>query len=313
MKSLIVVISFVAMVMIAYTRQVKADIFLDSFDGPSVDYSKWFGPEQGVVAFHDGTITVDTSANEDLYHFYGTIDTLNFAESPDNWTASTRFKLNSLSWSEPRPNLVRNLILFSGSQDLAGDPINWGTQGFDIRISRLSDGTYRLGWNGWDNVGFAAGTSDNFGRVPIDLNQPITLGQWYDLVLHRKPDGNVDIFVDGHLISTQSLIGGLNPESFIWGNGTSDQASDFSIDYFRITPVYTKNGCICDGKPIPIAANLKDTFIIYRNQTHECHHRSWYGIRHSQRGRVEQGSVLRRCRKRLLRLPHRFGFPARRY
>jgi len=44
----------------------------------------------------------------------------------------------------------------------------------------------------------------------------------------------VDIFVDDYLVATQPLIGGQNPGAIVWGDGTSWQHAQFSLDYIKV-------------------------------------------------------------------------------
>jgi hypothetical protein len=139
--------------------------------------------------------------------------------SANDWGVEIKFQMLSSvdtgEWVSPYDS--RQWIILAGTTDSAAR--SQVVQGFDLRATRYDGTHWALGWYGFDFTGGVSTlrTVDFLGLGgEISRNQDTT----YTIDLHRKPDGMVDIYLDGTLLGTESLIGGLNPVGLMAGDIT---------------------------------------------------------------------------------------------
>lgn len=191
--------------------------FADDFGGATVDAAKWtsYTANSGTIVENNGNVTLNTqSANNKCAYLY-LANNLDFTASPDEWIAQVTFQVNTGYFATTNSGTyARQYSILTGMNN--GTDMN--VYGIDLRAvqdgSGTSGSTYGLAWYGFDNL---AGGSSRVATALSTLNK----GAWYTVTLHRKGDGNVDIYQDGSLIATRSLINGVNPTILGLGDLTS--------------------------------------------------------------------------------------------
>lgn len=188
-----------------------------------------------------GTLTVGSSVATTAQDLGGTAAlrsaAFDFSASPNEWTASTRFRVNALDTVS-----TRQFHLLSGTNSPA--PLgtdNWEVLGFDLRLEESGGNpgaaTFDLTWFGWDNRDASRATQSVSG------GSDLTKGIFYDLLIHRLPNDTIDIWLDGSLIDSKPLLVGAaggtnvgqeNPTRLQFGDFSSHIQASVSIDYLSV-------------------------------------------------------------------------------
>ena len=215
---------------------VDGSVFSDDFPGSALG-SHWTteigGAGSATVA--SSVVTFDSvgggyPGGGDYASIWGSSAYLSGLGSSTDWGAEVRFKVPGHLFTIVAGEVAspyhkpRNWRLLDGR--VAGDQLG---RAIDLRV--LKDGTgadgatYSLGWAGddWPDNDLRDAT------VIATLNKD----QWYTAVLHRKSDGNVDIYLDDSLISTQSVLSVANPDFFRLGDGGSYVGGIMEVDYIK--------------------------------------------------------------------------------
>ncbi len=204
---------------------VDGSIFHDDFDGDAVDADKWVvaASSGGALSVADGAMTLHTPADDGIAYLTGAAP-LDFSGSPDDWWVEVRFKmgesLTTNSWK------LRHWTVLGG---MTVPPASWEMRGFDLRVMQQgaeNSPIFILGWWGWDN-------GDN-ERSPEWLVSNLRKGWFYIVKIHRKPDGNVDIYLDDRLIAVRPLIASQNPGVLRCGDLSVDMNGTQIVDYVKV-------------------------------------------------------------------------------
>ncbi len=204
---------------------VDGSIFRDDFDGDAVDADKWVvaASSGGALSVADGAMTLHTPADEGIAYLTGAAP-LDFSGSPDDWWVEVRFKmgesLTTNSWK------LRHWTVLGG---MTVPPATWEMRGFDLRVMQQgaeNSPIFILGWWGWDN-------GDN-ERSPEWLVSNLKKGRFYIVKIHRKPDGNVDIYLDDRLIAVRPLIASQNPGVLKCGDISTYMNGTQIVDYVKV-------------------------------------------------------------------------------
>jgi len=214
-------------------------VLTDHFTGAALDGTKWVsytrGPPPdfwGGVISTDGvsTLTIDSTTVSLYSSSWGQPQThinaktaFDFSASPTDWAAEIKFQLSEnpdggyFGTGPETASGNRAWYIFSGTSAAspptlpeAGYPV---MQGFDLRAQTFGTRRWQLTWWGYDDavLRLPALISDNGGEgFAFDTS--------YTIGLHRKTDGNVDIYMDGSLVGTKALIGGANPVGLTMGD-----------------------------------------------------------------------------------------------
>lgn len=204
---------------------INNNIFNEDFNGTAVDSAKWdAGMDNGGTITVAGGAAAFVTATAGQNAYLTSNGSLDFSGSPDNWGAEVKFTLNG-AYSGWTP--YRNFILLDGLTTATTE--GWTNQGFDLRTLREDSSHFSLAWNGWDN---------DFGyRDPTVLATGFEAGVAHVAQVQRKADGTVDIYMDGNLVSNQSLLGGVNPAQLRIGDVTGYVECDVSFDYVKVGSV----------------------------------------------------------------------------
>ena len=215
---------------------VGTDVFSDDFPGSALA-SNWTTEVDttGSITVASSVVTFDSTTypSGSFYcSIWGSDTDLSGLGSSTDWGAEVRFKVPGnlatiVAYEEDSPyDKPREWKLLAG-QEAGGSQLG---RAIDLRL--LKDGTgadgatYSLGWAGDD-------WPDNEFRDPTVI-ATLNKDQWYTAVLHRKSDGNVDIYLDDSLISTQSVITVANPDFFMLGERGSYMAGIMEVDYIKV-------------------------------------------------------------------------------
>lgn len=234
------VLFFIAIVVLGISSAVRAEmidgsIFSDDFN----DFSQWdqtYG--SGTVAVAGGLLTIQT-ASADEKAIAATTTALDFSASPNDWWVETSVKMSgNLTTYERYDGSWRNWIMLSGSNntETPARALHRITS-FDLRAvqSGASDSSvFDLGWYGWDG-----GDSNRLAEI---ISTGLNKEQFYNLKIHRKSDGNVDIYLDDALIATKPVIvpsiGTVNPTLVFAGDYSGLQTTGTMIaEFVRIGQV----------------------------------------------------------------------------
>jgi|GEM_PF-1784456 len=250
----------------ANPHMVDGSIFSDHFDGsqavsngpgnpnsmPQLITTSWKGAAYSTgaatpsVTVGSSLVTLDSGLGDTAY-MNGIDAQLSGLGSSTDWGAEIRFKVTgTLATNEAGG---RDYFLLNGIRNAATLD---GSYGIDLRLAQDDSGadgdTYSLGWWGYDS---------NSSRAATIIAEGLNKRQLYTVSAHRKSDGNVDIYLDGSLISTQAAINAgaadYNPLLFGIGDGASSVAGTVSIDYVNVgamlpepgSMVLLAIGCIC--------------------------------------------------------------------
>jgi hypothetical protein len=202
---------------------VGGQVLSDDFSGTTLDPSKWsfWGTNGGTAVVGSDVLTINTLSSNGTGVVYG--KNLDFSASPTDWWADTKFQIASGALEGTN----HTYHVFSGWDDFYNLT---NIKGIDLRAiqnGETSGPVFDLGWYGYDNA--------NGSRATTLLTAGLNKGQYYQASLHRKSDGNVDIYLDGNLISTQALINGVNPTQIGVGDveGSYEQGLA-SWDYIKV-------------------------------------------------------------------------------
>ncbi len=205
---------------------VDGSIFHDDFDGDAVDAGKWVvdASRGDTLSVAGGLMTFHTLADDRSAYLTGAAP-LDFSGSPNDWWVEVRFKigesLTTNSW------IPRHWIVLGGS---TVPPATREMQGFDLRVIQqgMENGpVFVLGWWGWDE--------GDRGRSPEWLVSNLKKGRFYIVKIHRKPDGNLDIYLDDRLIAVRPLIASQNPGVLRCGDLSGTYVNGKQIvDYVKV-------------------------------------------------------------------------------
>ncbi len=230
-------ISLVAFMVLGVSAAVRAEaidgsIFSEDFNNLSQWFTK-YNPGGGTATVADGKATLQTTTTGGGIILL-TDPALNFSATPNDWWVETSFNVVAATEMDGKPTVsYRQWVLLSGSNSTASPaaPLNY-IRGFDLRaITGDTTDPFQLGWYGWDNA-----APDGSNRAPevIGTNVNLNKGQFYNVKLHRKNDGNVDIYLNDALIDTKAMIGG-NPTIMWMGDYSSSGVTGTVIyDYMRV-------------------------------------------------------------------------------
>lgn len=200
----------------AVALTVDGSIFFDDFPGMGsvADTTKWplglqYATGGSTFTLGGGLLALDSGVDPGI----ATLDsvTLTFSDN-NNWAGQVRFQMTgSLEGSEGEELFT----MWKGDySDRTG-----------ARLAAYEDGTGPNGSTftlGWDGSGIATLNKDQF----------------YELSVLRKPDGNVDIYVDDSLISTQAVMPGdlttVSPRVRIGDAYSGAVAGHAQFDYLSI-------------------------------------------------------------------------------
>lgn len=237
----------------AVSINVSTEIFGDHFAGnpnsTTLDATKW----TSVVAGSGAAVLLNTNypgTNVELYTGSGTsrqahistLSALDFSASATDWWAQVTFKfvVQGGVWAAPNSplNSARQYNILSG-QDAISTTAQGNAQGFDLRAVRYGAGLWALTWYGIDDTSFRIADilADNSGAGYVFSDT-----QAYTVSMHRKSDGNVDIYLDStagdgsasDLISTKPLILGLNPVGMTSGDWSASVAGYLLVDKVNV-------------------------------------------------------------------------------
>ncbi len=162
---------------------------------------------------------------------------LDFSASPSDWWGEVRFKMDG------KLTTVQGATGYNGVwRPLAGNQFNARsvTKGFDLCVVQEgaeTGATFELAWHGPDVV--------DSTRVGATLVSGLNKGQFYIVQVHRKTDGNVDIYLDDTLIATKPLIAGVNPGMVYVGDWTTYAGTGtMVVDYVRLGGVVPEPGTL---------------------------------------------------------------------
>ncbi|MBN1393688.1 MAG: hypothetical protein JW959_01465 [Pirellulales bacterium] len=238
---------------------IDGDIFIDDFDGDSIDSNKWDVVVEderslpgGGVSLADGCavfcthdkedreilesnpgIISDTPGKRKIAYLLSKSGQLDFSDSPNDWWAEIRFQftgnLDSPNWSPE----WRTWAILSGEVD------GYIMSAFDLRaIQRgsVNSDEFGLGWFGCDNSGDIGSYPPGAGkRMAQKLRVGLKKGRFYTIAIHRKSDAKVDIYLDGELIATRPMIGDGNPAYLRTGDMMPWNISGTcKIDYVKV-------------------------------------------------------------------------------
>jgi hypothetical protein len=235
---------------------VGTEVFGDTFEGnpdPStLDASKW----SSFVSDANAAVIMNENypgTHVEIYSAQGgtggaartahisTVSPLNFSASAEDWWAQVGFKfpVQGGIWAAPNANesSARQYVILQGQHAIDGTQAN--AQGFDLRAVRIGPSLWGLAWLGFD---------ENTLRLAEVLDDNAGAGYAFDDVqnyvvsVHRKPDGNVDIYLDksagdgsaSDLIATKPLIGGLNPVGMTSGDWSTTSAGYLLLDWVNV-------------------------------------------------------------------------------
>jgi len=207
---------------------VKGDLFSDEFDGSELDADKWMPTLSGAgeVTVGGGFLKIKSPEISDDSYLDGVAHALDLG-SGDDWQVEVRFAvldetpLNSYNGEHPR-----QYVILQGC-DTGGQAV----AGVDFRLladaSGPSGDTFSLAWGGMDD-------SNPSGQAKV-LQTALLKNSYYTLSAHRKPDGNVDIFLDGDLLVTQPVINSEHVFAALRAGDLSvGNQGTLSIDYVRV-------------------------------------------------------------------------------
>lgn len=228
--------TFVPVLAQASVITVGTQVFSDDFTGSTLDTTKWaqFTQGTGTVAMDGVSSVVLTSVGTSSDRRSSSADieaksALNFSSSPNDWGVEIKLQMRSgeawQSYNNPAdlPG-AKQFSILSGTSAVLG----FTMQGFDLRAVRYNASNWCLGWYGFDETGT---------RVCDELTAgiPLSSSVTHTVSLHRKTDGNVDIYVDDGLVATKALIGGSNPVGLMLGDFTSTAiAGVMALDSVKI-------------------------------------------------------------------------------
>lgn len=237
--------------------QVGTEVFGDSFEGnpdPStLDAAKWTSfvsdPNAAVIMNENypGTHVEIYSAqapanpgNSRMAHI-STVSPLDFSALSDDWWAQVAFKfpVQAGLWTAPNAaeSSARQYVVLQGQHAINGTQAN--AQGFDLRAVRYGGGLWALAWHGFDDSTLrVAEILDDNAEQGYEFNDT----QNYVVSVHRKSDGNVDIYLDktagdgtaSELIATKPLIGDANPVGLTSGDWSTGSAGYLLLDWVNI-------------------------------------------------------------------------------
>lgn len=254
-KSLLRMTCMAILAMTLVTHALGADlnvgtqVFGDDFSGTALDSTKWtsavsgsFTPAVLVNVNYPGThVEIYSAGHLNQMAHIDTVNNLTFTASPNDWWAQVAFQfpVQGGVWAAPNAsvNTARQYIILQGKD--ANGPTQGNAQGFDLRAVRYGPGLWGLAWYGIDDTSLriAEILDDNAGA-----GYAFSDTQTYVASVHRKSDGNVDIYFDttsgdgsaSNLIATKPLILGLNPVGLTAGEFSVTCAGYLLIDYVKI-------------------------------------------------------------------------------
>lgn len=213
---------------------IDGSVFSDEFIGTEVDTTKWSTTVAvgGTISVADGLITFNVPATYAKARVKSNVVPLDFSSSPNDWWGEMRFKMND-HLSSTSPKLWQ---VFSASEHDLSDL----RKGFDLRARQegaADSTTFELAWYGDGSL--------DYNRVAENLMSGLNKGQFYIAQVHRKTDGNVDIYLDDTLIATKPLIGAVNPGMLHIGASTVQAISGVMVvDYVRLGQVIPEPGTL---------------------------------------------------------------------
>jgi len=191
------------------------------------------------------------------YMNYETDGGLNYGASPTDWALEIKFQMQNetggFEWVSPY-NVGYQWSILGGYT--TSDNNGWDTvKGFDLRAVR-NGLKWSLGWYGGDYAGSPLVFVNRPSTIDI-IPEPSYQGYWlhndetYTIGLHRKSDGNVDIYFTGNvydgatdalvatynnqLLATKPLILGENPGGLVVGDWTqSGIGGKMALDSLKI-------------------------------------------------------------------------------
>ncbi len=213
-------------------------VFADEFDGgPGFDFTKWTTITNGTTPT---TFTVDSGLAKivtsdhngapptDAYLKSAKID----LSDADAWTVAVRFRVNTsndvISMGPPTgAGPCRQVQLVTG--------IGEGGGVRDFAVSLLENPSdpllFSLGWGNW----WSSEDEDAVALLDDDVVN-LTQGRFYSLLLHHRPDGNVDFYLDDIFYGTRPGFGGV-PDYLLLGDLSSITGVNLDIDYVRVMAV----------------------------------------------------------------------------
>jgi hypothetical protein len=142
--------------------------------------------------------------------------------SATDWYAEARFRVTGNMRTTPD----RDVILLSGRSAPTADGVN---RGVDFRLMQDATGpdgaTFNLGWHGYGDA----------RRVAKVIASGLNKGQFYTVSAHRKSNDNVDVYLNGKRIATETVLG-LPDNPLLFGIGEvagNSSVEALSMDYVK--------------------------------------------------------------------------------
>ena len=212
-------------------------IFFEDFD---VDGSLSGDPQWDFVS---GTLTKASSilSINGTGNSYAHSNVLNFTSTPNQWVAEVRFQVDGTLDTTTSPNM-RQFNLLSGVDSVTG---TFEVFSFDLRLVEIATdptgigSTFNLEWFGFDGPNASRSSSSIAGGAGLNKNQ------FYEISLLRTPSDTIQIWLDGTLIDTKSLIVGAqtgnvgqeNPDRLVLGAISSVITANVEWDYISVGAV----------------------------------------------------------------------------
>ncbi len=225
---------------------VAGNLFSDDFSGTKLDETKWTPSisGSGEVTVGGGFVKIKSAEGTDESVLSGAANALALGYM-DDWWVETRFAVldetpfNSYNGENPRQYVL-----------IQGGDANWNAvSGIDFRLLADASGpagkSYSLAWHGMDN-------STPTQQAEI-IKPDLTKNAFHTLKAHRKADGNVDIYLDGSLLTTRPVINGDQPPAALRaGDLSAGNRGTLTLDYVRVGSSKRQDGQSGASEPIDI-------------------------------------------------------------
>lgn len=212
--------------------------FNDEFDGTSLDTTKWTqGTPNQTHAFVEvggGLVRIE-SRFQDLDAFIRSNPGQISYGAATEWATEVRFQIHPLSASVQADNQGLNSTTPEREAVLIGGlPV---ASDFYVTLREATDPNdpdtkFTLTWGAYN----APSSAVPISPATIDLNRQ----QFYTLVLHHRPDDEVDVYLDGTLVATRTAFNQPDDQAaqLLLGDISGATAAIMDIDYVRVgTPV----------------------------------------------------------------------------